>query len=387
MVMQLIKLEIDRRAYNSIKNFSRLIYTKAIKNREDLPKKEEIVILTYNGKFVAKALYNPKSVILKILTTEDEEIDYDFFYKRIFNAKIYREDILGYKDTYRWIYAEGDELPTIIFDKYNELGAMQLMSKLIEKEYLKDIVDILFELSDLETIYVKRGKKGEKIKDKIFGDKEKFETIIQEGDAKFKVNVKGHKTGFFLDQRENRLELERFIKEGDRVLDICCYTGGFSVHAAIRGAEVVGVDLSKKALETAEENMELNNIPEDKYEFIEGNAFEVMKQMVEDKEAFDVVILDPPAFTQTEDDVKNALRAYASLNYLGIKLAKRIFVTCSCSHHVDKEMFKKTVISSAFRAKKELIMIDYKGQAPDHPISIANKNLEYLKCIFFYVKG
>ena len=113
----------------------------------------------------------------------------------------------------------------------------------------------------------------------------------------------------------------------------------------------------------------------------------VMKQMVEDKEAFDVVILDPPAFTQTEDDVKNALRAYASLNYLGIKLAKRIFVTCSCSHHVDKEMFKKTVISSAFRAKKELIMIDYKGQAPDHPISIANKNLEYLKCIFFYVKG
>jgi 23S rRNA (cytosine1962-C5)-methyltransferase len=112
-----------------------------------------------------------------------------------------------------------------------------------------------------------------------------------------------------------------------------------------------------------------------------------MKQMVEDKEAFDVVILDPPAFTQTEEDVKNALRAYASLNYLGIKLAKRIFVTCSCSHHVDKEMFKKTVISSAFRAKKELIMIDYKGQAPDHPISIANKNLEYLKCIFFYVKG
>lgn len=131
--MILIKLEIDRRAYNSIKNFSRLVYTKAIKNRGDLPKKEEIVTLTYNGKFVAKALYNPKSVILKILTTEDEEIDYDFFYKRIFNAKIYRENILNYKNTYRWIYAEGDELPTIIFDKYNELGAMQLMSKLIER--------------------------------------------------------------------------------------------------------------------------------------------------------------------------------------------------------------------------------------------------------------
>ena len=104
-------------------------------------------------------------MILKILTTKDEDIDYDFFYRRIFNAKIYREEILGYRDTYRWIYAEGDELPTIIFDKYNELGAMQLMSKLIEKEYLKDIVDILFELSDLEAIYVKRGKIGERIKD------------------------------------------------------------------------------------------------------------------------------------------------------------------------------------------------------------------------------
>ncbi|XRO76027.1 class I SAM-dependent rRNA methyltransferase [Methanocaldococcus sp. 28A] len=382
----MIKLEIDKRAYNSIKNFSRLVYTKAIKNKEDLPEKEEIVILTYNGKFVAKALYNPKSVILKILTTENEEIDYDFFYKRIFNAKIYREDILNYKNTYRWIYAEGDELPTIIFDKYNEIGAMQLMSKLIEKVYLKDIVDILFELSDLETIYVKRGKKGAPLKNKIFGNKEKFETIIKEGEVKFKVNVKGHKTGFFLDQRENRLEIEKFVKERDKVLDICCYTGGFSVHCAIKGAEVVGVDLSKKALKTAEENMELNNIPKDRYEFIEGNAFKVMEEFIEDGEKFDIVILDPPAFTQTEEDIKNALRAYASLNYLGIKLAKRIFVSCSCSHHVDKEMFKRTVISSAFRAKKELIMIDYKGQAPDHPISIGNKNLEYLKCIFFYLK-
>ncbi|MCQ6254214.1 class I SAM-dependent rRNA methyltransferase [Methanocaldococcus sp.] len=383
----MIKLEIDKRAYNSItKNFSKLVYTKAIKNLEDLPKKEEIVTLTYNGKFVAKALYNPKSVILKILTTENEDIDYNFFYKRILKAKIYREEILNYKDTYRWIYAEGDNLPTIIFDKYNNIGAMQLMSKLIEKEYLKDIIDILFELSDLETVYVKRGKKGEKIKDKIFGEKKKYETIIKEGKAKFKVNLKGHKTGFFLDQRENRLAIEKFVKEGDRVLDICCYTGGFSVHCAIKGAEVVGVDLSKKALKVAEENMELNNIPKDKYTFIEGNAFKVMEEFIENGEKFDIVILDPPAFTQTEKDIKNALRAYSTLNYLGINLCKRIFVTCSCSHHIDRELFKRTVISSAFRAKKELIMIDYKGQSPDHPISIGNKNLEYLKCIFFYVK-
>ncbi|WP_457612241.1 class I SAM-dependent rRNA methyltransferase, partial [Methanocaldococcus sp.] len=250
-----MKVEIDKKAYNSIKNFSKLIYTKAIKNKEDLPKEESLIDLYYKGKFVAKAIYNPKSVIIKILTTKNENIDYNFFYNKIYNAKFYREEIIKYKDFYRWIYAEADDLPNIIFDKYNELGAMQLMSKFIERNYLKDIIDILFSLSDLETIYIKRGKKGEKIKEKVFGNKDKKETIIKEGEAKFIVNIKGHKTGFFLDQRENRLLLEKFVKEGDRVLDVCCYTGGFSVHAAIRGAYVTGIDLSKKALQVAEENM------------------------------------------------------------------------------------------------------------------------------------
>ncbi|EHP84991.1 class I SAM-dependent rRNA methyltransferase [Methanotorris formicicus] len=379
-------IEIDKRAYNSIQNFSRLIYTKAVKNKEDLPKKESIVNLTYNGKFVAKAIYNPKSVIIKVLTTKDEEIDREFFYKRIKKAQEYRTEILNLKDTYRLIYAEGDGLPTIILDKYNEIGVMQLTSKLIEREYLGDIIDCLFEITNLESIYVKSGKKGEKIKSKIFGDKDKFETIIKEGDAKFKVNAKGHKTGFFLDQRNNRLDMRNYIKEGDRVLDICCYTGGFAVHAALEGAEVVGVDISNKAIEVAEENMELNGIPKDRYDFIVGDAFAVMEEMIENREEFDVVILDPPAFATSKENLKNALRAYNTLNYLGIKLAKRRLITCSCSHHVDREMFRNTVVSSAYRAKKELRQIGgYRTQSPDHIISMANKNLEYLKCLFYYV--
>ncbi|WP_456420030.1 class I SAM-dependent rRNA methyltransferase, partial [Methanocaldococcus infernus] len=300
-------IEIDKRAYQSIKNFSRIIYRKAIKSKEELPEHEDIIELYYNGKFVAKAIYNPKSVIIKILTTEREEIDYNFFYKRIERAKYYREEILNYKDVYRWIYAEADSLPNIIFDKYNELGALQLMSKLIERRYLKDLVNAFFDLSNLESIYVKKGKKGEKIKERVFGNKEKRETIIKEGEAKFIVNVKGHKTGFFLDQRENRLALEKFIKPGDRVLDVFCYTGGFSVHAAIRGAYVTGIDLSKKALSVAEQNMEINNIPKDRYKFIEGNAFEILTDLADRGEKYDVVILDPPAFTRDEGDIKRAL--------------------------------------------------------------------------------
>ncbi|WP_048055517.1 class I SAM-dependent rRNA methyltransferase [Methanotorris igneus] len=385
----MVKIEIDKRAYNSIQNFSRLIYTNAVVNKEDLPDKEDIITLTYKGKFVAKAIYSPKSVIIKVLTTKDEEINKEFFYNRIKKANDYRTKILNFKDTYRMIYAEADGLPTIILDKYNEIGAMQVSSKVMER-YLDIIVECLEEFG-LETIYVKRGKKGDKIKERVYGDKSKFETIIEEGyenqkPAKFKVNVKGHKTGFFLDQRNNRLDLRDYIKEGDRVLDICCYTGGFSVHAALEGAEVVGVDISNKAIEVAEENMELNGIPKDKYEFIVGDAFAVMEEMIEDGEKFDVVILDPPAFTTTKKNLKNALRAYSTLNYLGIKLAKRILVTCSCSHHVDRETFRKTVVSSAYRAKKELRQIGgYRTQSPDHIITMANKNLEYLKCLFFHI--
>jgi 23S rRNA (cytosine1962-C5)-methyltransferase len=377
-------IEIDKRAYNSIQNFSRLIYTKAVINKEDLPDKDDIITLTYKGKFVAKAIYSPKSVIIKVLTTKDEEIDKEFFYNRIKKANDYRTKILNFKNTYRMIYAEADGLPTIILDKYNEIGAMQLSSKVMER-YLDIIVECLEEFG-LETIYVKRGKKGDKIKERVYGDKNKFETIIEEGNAKFKVNVKGHKTGFFLDQRNNRLDLRDYIKEGDRVLDICCYTGGFAVHAALEGAEVVGVDISNKAVEVAEENMELNNIPKDKYEFIVGDAFAVMEEMVENEEEFDVVILDPPAFATSKKNLKNALRAYSVLNYLGIKLAKRMLITCSCSHHVDRETFRNTVVSSAYRAKKELRQIGgYRTQSPDHIITMANKNLEYLKCLFFYI--
>ena len=379
----ILLIEIDKRAYNSILNFSRIIYKNAVINKDDLPDKEQIIKLYYKNKFVAKAIYDSGAPTIKILTLKDEEINKDFFYNRIKKAKDYRENILNYKDTYRMIYAEADYLPSIILDKYNNIASMQVSSKVMER-YIPIIFECLNELTDINTLYVQSAKKGTKIKSKIYGDKNNIETIINEGNAKFKVNLKGHKTGFFLDQRENRIDLESYIKEGDRVLDICCYTGGFSVHCGIKGAEIVGVDMSDKALEVAEENMALNNIKN--YNFIVGNAFDVMREMIDKNEKFDVVILDPPAFTKSSKDVKNALKAYNTMNYLGLKLAKRMFITCSCSHHIDREMFKNMVVSSSLRAKKEIRQIGgYRTQSPDHIITMANKNLEYLKCLFFGV--
>ena len=381
----MIKIEIDKRAYTSIKNFSRIIYKNAVINKEDFPEKEQIITINYNDNFVAKALFNPGAPTIKILTLKDEEINKDFFYNRIKNANDYRKNVLNYKDTYRMIYAEADLMPSIILDKYNDLASMQLSSTIMEN-YAPIIYECLNEITNINTLYTQSAKKGcKEINSKIYGDKSNIETIIKEGNAKFKVNLKGHKTGFFLDQRENRINLERYIKKGDRVLDICCYTGGFSVHCGIKGAEVVGVDISDKAIEVAGENMELNNIQN--YEFIQGNAFEVMRDMIGNNEKFDVVILDPPTFTKSKKDIKTALKAYNTINTLGLKLSKRLFITCSCSHHIDRESFKNMVVSSSLRAKKEIMQIgDYRTQSPDHIITMANKNLEYLKCLFFAVK-
>ncbi len=379
----ILLINIDKRAYHSILNFSRIIYKNAILNRDNLPSEEESILdLYYNNKFVARALYNKESPILKILSLNNEEINKEFFYDRLKKAINYREDILNYKKTYRMVYAEADYLPSIIIDKYNNIASVQVSSKIMS-QYVDIIFECLKELSGIETLYVQNAKKGSGLTSpKIYGNKDNMETIIIEGSAKFKVNLKGHKTGFFLDQRENRINLEKYIKKGDRVLDICCYTGGFSVHCGIKGAEVIGVDISNKALKIAEENMEINNI--ENYKFITGNAFEIMREMVEKKEIFDVVILDPPAFTKSAKDVKNAMKAYNTMNYLGLKLSKRMMVTCSCSHHIDREMFKKMVVSASLRSKKEIRQIgDYRTQSPDHIITMANKNLEYLKCLFF----
>ncbi|ABR56439.1 protein of unknown function Met10 [Methanococcus aeolicus Nankai-3] len=381
----MIKIEIDKRAYTSIKNFSRIIYKNAVINKEDFPEKEQIITINYNNNFVAKALYNPGAPTIKILTLNDEEIDKDFFYNRIKEANNYRKTILNYKDTYRMIYAEADLMPSIILDKYNDLASMQLSSTVMEN-YAPIIFECLNEIANINTLHVQSAKKGSKeINSKIYGDKSNIETIINEGNAKFKVNLKGHKTGFFLDQRENRINLEKYIKKGDKVLDICCYTGGFSVHCGIKGASVVGVDISDKAIEVAGENMELNNIQN--YEFINGNAFDVMRDMIGNNEKFDVVILDPPTFTKSKKDIKTALKAYSTMNTIGLKLSKRLFISCSCSHHIDRESFKNMVVSSSLRAKKEIMQIgDYRTQSPDHIITMANKNLEYLKCLFFAVR-
>ncbi|WP_456418603.1 class I SAM-dependent rRNA methyltransferase, partial [Methanocaldococcus infernus] len=271
-----MKLYVDFGGYSAIEKGNLIIPRENILNKEDFDKIEvgEVVdIYSKRGKFLGRGFKNPAEV--RIMALRKEELDENYFREKIVKANNYRLE-LGFKDTYRMVYTQSDWLNGLVIDKFNELSTIQIFNYGIEK--YRDVIVETLESLGIDTIYEKstgRNRKRAKLPEVegyLLGNKK--ETIIREGEAKFIVRIDGQKTGFFLDQRENRLALEKFIKPGDRVLDVFCYTGGFSVHAAIRGAYVTGIDLSKKALSVAEQNMEINNIPKDRYEFIEGNAFE-----------------------------------------------------------------------------------------------------------------
>ncbi|WP_423793434.1 class I SAM-dependent rRNA methyltransferase [Methanocaldococcus indicus] len=382
----MIKLYVDFGGYSAIEKGNLIIPRENILNKEDFDRAElgEVVdIYSKKGKFLGRGFKNPYEV--RIMTLRKEELDEKYIRDKITKANEFRLKI-GYKESYRMVYTQSDWLNGLIIDKFNDIATIQIFNYGIEK-FRDVIVETLVDLG-IESIFEKssgRNRRRAGLKDfekHLYGTKK--ETIITEGEAKFIVRFDGQKTGFFLDQRENRIFLEEFIKEGDKVLDVCCYTGGFSVHAALRGGYVVGVDLSKKALKVAEENMELNKIPKDKYEFIEGNAFEVMESFLNDNISFDTVILDPPAFAQSKKSLKNALKGYHYLNRLGAKLTKNLLVSCSCSQPVSMDNFKALVIDAVLKAKKWGRIFYIGSQARDHPIT--SKGTEYLKCLFLDIE-
>ena len=207
---------------------------------------------------------------------------------------------------------------------------------------------------------------------------------ISEGDARFLVDLHGgQKTGFFLDQRSNRLKLKTLCK-GKRVLNTFCYSGGFSIAAALGGArEVIGVDISGPAVELGEKNAALNEV-EDRCHWVEGNAFDHLRDVDRLKERFDVVVLDPPAFTKTKDSIPGAVRGYKEINLRAIKILEPggLLVSSSCSHHIDPKLFLEIIAQAAADAGRTVRMVDYTGPGPDHPSLPAAAETRYLKCFW-----
>lgn len=340
-------------------------------------------VYSFDGKFIGKGYINHLSKILVRIFIRDENAtdDQDFYLESIHRANECRK-ALGYNNCYRAIFAEADELPALIVDKYDDILVCQFLSLGIDKR--KDmIVDCLvkefsprgiFERSDVSV----RAKEGLDEKKCVLYGEVSNEVIITENDIKMSVDVKnGQKTGYFLDQKENRFAARRYAK--GRVLDCFCNSGGFSMNCALSADEVLSADISKTALENVERNASLNGFGNVKT--VCGDVFELLRNYKSSGEKFDLVILDPPAFCKSASEVKDAYRGYKDINVLGMKLVKSggYLISSSCSHYMTLPLFEKMLIESAKESGRLVRTLEIKSQAPDHPSLLCAEETQYLK--------
>lgn len=348
-------------------------------------------IYSYKNKFLGRGYLNLKSQIaVRVMTYEREEIDYGFLYKRIQNAWEYRKKIAD-TSSCRVVFAESDFLPALIVDKFADYLVVQTLSLGIER-YKQQIIDILNDLIKPAGIYERNDvpvRELEGLEQKKGYLSKPFDTKVQmlENGIKFLVDIEnGQKTGFFLDQKENRAALKPLVK-GAKVLDCFSHTGSFALHAGYYGAsEVLGIDISEHAVNCAAQNAKLNGL-EDICRFEAANTFDKLREFDEAGTLFDVIILDPPAFTKTRGAVEGAVRGYKEINLRAMKIIKPggFLVTCSCSHHVDPELFMDIIYNAAIDSKRKAKLVEYRSQAKDHPILLASEETEYLKCAILQV--
>lgn len=346
-------------------------------------------VYSAKGTFLARALYNPASQIaLRILTTHDEPIDADFFARRVRTAWEYRQRFCDVNSC-RAIYAEADFLPGLVVDKFGGVLVVQVLSLGMEL-WKRELTDILVEVIRPEGIYerndvpVRRLEGMQETTGLLYGDVPDRVPMVENGIV-YAVDVKhGQKTGFFLDQKENRAAIAPLCP-GARVIDMFCHNGSFALNAAKYGArEVTGVDISEEALAVARDNARANGLDAN---FEAHNCFDLLRALSDRGEKYDLVILDPPAFTKTRQMTERALRGYKEINLRGMKLVPNggFLVSCSCSQHVDDAAFTAMLNEAARDAKKKLRMVEFRTQAKDHPILPASPETKYLKCAILQV--
>ena len=367
------------------------IYSSEIEKVDGAFENGDIVdVCDFRGKFIGRGFYNPQSQIsLRILTRNDEPCDRAFFERRVRDAWEYRKRLCD-PQSCRLIYSESDFLPGLVVDKFGDILVLQSLSLGVER--IKDMIaDLLMEIVEPAGIWersdvpVRRLEGLEQTTGLLRGAVPDLVEMRENG-ILFGVDVKnGQKTGFFLDQKENRAAIAPLCP-GARVLDCFCHNGSFSLHAAKYGAaSVLGVDISEEALEVARENARRNDMTNVTFEA--HNCFDHLRELTDAGEKFDLVILDPPAFTKNKAAVPAALRGYKEINLRGLKLVRPggFLVTCSCSQHVLTEMFQDIVNQAARDAKKRVRLVEYRTQGKDHPILPQSIETKYLKCMILQV--
>lgn len=356
-----------------------------------------VTVHDFDGYPMGRGFINQNSKIrIRLMTRNvNQEIDHEFLRDRVRMAWEYRKKTVD-TGSCRVIFGEADFLPGLVIDKFSDVLVVESLAlgidrfkleivELLKEELLKDGIRIrgVYERSDAK---VRLNEGMEQVKGFL---SEEFDTNVEivENGVKYLVDVRdGQKTGFFLDQKYNRLAIQKLCKDA-RVLDCFTHTGSFALNAAIAGAkEVTGVDASELAVEQAAKNAALNGV-QDRAKFICRDVFELLPELEKQGEKYDVVILDPPAFTKSRNSVKNAIKGYREINLRAMKLVKDggFLATCSCSHFMTYELFTETIGQAARNVHKRLRQVEFRTQAPDHPILWAADESYYLKFYIFQV--
>jgi 23S rRNA (cytosine1962-C5)-methyltransferase len=349
-------------------------------------------VFTAEGEFVGRGYVNTRSAIVVRILTRDraETVDDAFFHRRIASAWAYRRR-LGYAENCRVVFGEADDLPQLIIDKFNDHLVVQTLALGIDR-WKPAIVAALHDIFRPRGIYERndvpvRELEGLPQQKGFLTDPFDTRIVVQENGLKFHVDLdKGQKTGYFLDQQDNRRAI-RHIADGADVLGAFCYTGTFELHAAHYGARrVTGLDISAQAVEQARANAVLNGL-DDRCEFMEVNAFDVLKAWTREERRWDVVMLDPPSFARTRGNVERAVTGYKEINLRGMKLVRPggFLVTSSCTSVVSPERFLDTVDMAARDARRRLRQVEFRTQSADHPVVRGLENTHYLKFLIVQV--
>ena len=392
----MVKVKLKRNEGRTISAGGLWVFDNEIDNIDGSYINGDIVkVVSYKDDYLGYGYINDNSKIrIRLLSrNKDEVIDREFFKNRILDAWNYRKSVVD-TSSCRIVFSDSDRLPGLIIDKFNDILVFEIdtLGMDVRKQMLVEVCLEVLKQDDVEIkgIYERSDARVrlleglERVKGYLYGE---FDTVIEieENGVRFKVDIdNGQKTGHFLDQKYNHLAIRNICKD-KTVLDCCTHTGGFALSAAKVAKKVIGIDASKLAIDQAIENSKLNNF--DNTEFIVADVFDYLKKMEEESVKFDVVILDPPAFTKSKSSLKNASKGYKEINYRAMKILNPggFLITCSCSEYMNKELFNKIILNASNDAHKRLKLVEARSQSADHPIILGNNVSEYLKCLIFQV--
>jgi 23S rRNA (cytosine1962-C5)-methyltransferase len=388
------KLHLKPNRDRAVRRFHPWIFSGALNRVEGARELGVVDVIAADGKFLGRGFYNPNSqIICRLLTWQDEAIDAKFFQRKIENAYRMRRDLFESNErtnAFRLVNAEGDGLPGLIVDQYAEYLIVQI-STLGMSHFRNEIVAALQSILQPQGIFERSAgaalqEEGLQSITQLLAGKEPPASIkIRENNLLFEVDIhEGQKTGFFLDQRENRTWVARICR-GRNLLNGFGYTGAFSVYAQHGGAQrIVTVDSSAVAVEMAKRNFTLNNFSVRPEDFIAADLFHYLRSTTQ---KFDFIILDPPAFAHRQKDVENAARAYKDINLQAMKIIEPdgLLLSCSCSQPVSPDLFQKILFAAAADANRQVRLIGQSSHALDHPISIYHPEGRYLQALLLHV--